>query len=450
MDAIGTGTVRGVARSAVVVLVLSLSLLGSASNSSSLRACRAIAVTRAAVSFPHLRSLQAAVTQARPCDWILVAPGVYPGPVTIRSPELHLRGLDRNRVIVDGAHRVGNGITIEADDVSVENLTVRNFDRRTANEDATGTQVRWDGVDGWWGRYLTAYDSGLLGGYGLWASRSRDGGLDHVYASGFDDSGLYVGACRDCRAVVEHALAEHNLVGLAATNASGHFLVEHSLFRDNAVGASFNSSLSDPPPPQLGACSAGQNRSPAPTLTTTRLARCTIFRDNQLLHNDALAVPSNTASFRPGSGIGVDLLGGYGNLIADNEIVDNRNVGILGLPLPIHRPARFALAGNRIAGNRIGGSRLTIALAGSRGSVNDCVQGNQGTPTVPADLRPFACTHPVTPPPPGPASQRVLAFVDHLRAHLGGHPRRGQPVPQPQPTMPAPCEGAPTNPLCRR
>src|SRR5439155_1199316 len=84
----------------------------------------------------------------------------------------------------------------------------------------------------------------------------------------------------------------------AATNASGHFLVQHSIFRDNAVGASFNSSGSDPPPPQFGSCTAGRNRSPAPTLTTTRLARCTIFRDNQVVDNDSLDVPTNTAGVR--------------------------------------------------------------------------------------------------------------------------------------------------------
>jgi len=43
---------------------------------------------------------------------------------------------------------VGNGITVEANHVSIENLTVRNFDRRSRNDDAAGTQVRWLGVHG--------------------------------------------------------------------------------------------------------------------------------------------------------------------------------------------------------------------------------------------------------------------------------------------------------------
>jgi hypothetical protein len=51
-------------------------------------------LTRQAVSFPHVVSLQAAVAEARPCDSIVVAPGVYRGTVTIRVRDLHVRGLD--------------------------------------------------------------------------------------------------------------------------------------------------------------------------------------------------------------------------------------------------------------------------------------------------------------------------------------------------------------------
>jgi hypothetical protein len=379
----------------------------------------------------------------------LIAPGVYHGAVTIRTPDLHVRGLDRTRVIVDGGHQVGNGVTVEADDVSVENLTVRNFDRRSPNDDGTGTQVRWDGVHGWWGRYLTAYDTGLLGGYGLWASDSTGGALDHVYASGFDDSGLYVGACRDCRAVVEDATSERNLVGLAATNAGGHLLIEQSLFRANAVGVSFNSSQSDPPPPQLGTCNAAANRTPAPVLTTTRLQRCTIFRDNRVLANNALDVPANTASVRPGAGVGIDLLGAYADLIAGNVIVGNDNIGVLGLDLPLRGVARFAFAGNRIVGNRISGSRLALALAGAAASRNNCVQVGQGAPSEPADLRRLSCAHTTTPGLPSASSDRVLALVARLHTRLADHAHRNQPPPPPQATMPDPCRGAPPSPLCR-
>jgi hypothetical protein len=59
---------------------------------------------------------------------------------------------------------------------------------------------------GWHGNYLTGYDTGLLGGYGLFAEGSVSGEWDHVYSSGVDDSGLYIGSCRDCLATVSHAL----------------------------------------------------------------------------------------------------------------------------------------------------------------------------------------------------------------------------------------------------
>src|SRR5256886_10465208 len=60
----------------------------------------------------QFRTIQAAVDAARPGDWILVAPGDYhengssdpelPAGGLIRTPGIHLRGLDRNSVIVDG------------------------------------------------------------------------------------------------------------------------------------------------------------------------------------------------------------------------------------------------------------------------------------------------------------------------------------------------------------
>src|ERR1700761_170195 len=62
------------------------------------------------------QSLQAAVDAAKPGDWILVGPGDYkttkirtpkgapdfPAGVLITTRDIHIRGMNRNRVIVDG------------------------------------------------------------------------------------------------------------------------------------------------------------------------------------------------------------------------------------------------------------------------------------------------------------------------------------------------------------
>src|SRR6185369_9288010 len=167
-------------------------------------------VTQSAVAYQHFTSIQAAVDASAPGDWVMIDAGTYTEPVRITTPRLHLRGIDRNAVVLDGQHAAGNGIEVfETDKVSIENLTVRDFDR-PSRDGEDGNEIWWNGgdgsgvigMDGWKGRYLTAYDTGLNGGYGIFISNATHGSLDQAYASGFNDSGLYLGACRDCQAVM--------------------------------------------------------------------------------------------------------------------------------------------------------------------------------------------------------------------------------------------------------
>jgi hypothetical protein len=397
------------------------------------------------------------VDAARSCDWILIAPGVYREQVLVRTPDLHLRGLDRNRVVIDGGHSPGNGIRVAADNVSVENLTVRDFDRRFPNDDATGNEILWNGVHGWRGSYLTTFDTGLEGGYGLYARASTNGDWEHVYASGFDDAGLYVGACRDCRATITEAVAERNALGFSGSNSSGHLILEDSLFRDNTIGVALDSTQSDPPPPQLGTCNAGSNRNPTPRITTTTVQRCTIVRGNRFTANDNLTAPSNTASARPGWGIGIVLLGTYGDLLADNVLGGNRNAGILALEFPYTQskrsPAiRFQLAGNSLVANTISDSALGILLEGglygSRRSLNNCVAGNRYPTSLPADLARFDCRYASTPNPDAATSRRILSLVTDWHSRVAHMQPVAQPAPPAQPTMPQPCRRVPTNPVC--
>src|SRR5664279_4167262 len=113
------GLVRAVKLAAAFLLALLLPGHASA-------ACKTIVVTKAAVAYPHAATIQAGVNRAKPCDWVLVAPGRYSEQVVIRTAHLHLRGLNRNTVVVDGLHRVGHGIVVDkTNDVWIENLTVR-------------------------------------------------------------------------------------------------------------------------------------------------------------------------------------------------------------------------------------------------------------------------------------------------------------------------------------
>src|SRR2546421_10088033 len=103
---------------------------------------RVLDVTKRHVGFAHFTTIQRAVNAARAGDWIVIDRGVYPETVKITKSNLHLRGLERNRVIVDGRHRKSvNGIEIfKANNVWVENLTVRNFDRNK-RDGPNGNQI---------------------------------------------------------------------------------------------------------------------------------------------------------------------------------------------------------------------------------------------------------------------------------------------------------------------
>src|SRR5437660_12917120 len=276
----------------------------------------------------QFRTIQAAVDAARPGDWILVAPGDYhetgstdpdlPAGVLIRTPGIHLRGLDRNRVIVDGT-RPGaptpcspdpafqvtgrDGVVVyKTSGTYVENLTVCNFltDPVTG---AHGNQIWWNGGDGsgqigmhtYWGNYLTAsstYSNGTnhpRGEYGIFVSNADGpGSINYSYASNMGDAAFYVGACPNCNAVLDHDRAEHSALRYSGTNSGGNLIIQNSEFDHNKTGLVSNSQNNDDlPSPQIGLCPAGSR--PA----VPGAVGCTIFRNNYFHDNNNPAVPGS-------------------------------------------------------------------------------------------------------------------------------------------------------------
>jgi hypothetical protein len=427
-------------------------------------------VTHSAAAYPHYESIQAAVTAASPRDFILIDVGTYDEQVVITTPGLHLRGMDRNGVVVDGRHQVGDGIVVsKADGVIIENLTVHDFDRVDLDGDH-GNQIWWNGGDGsgtiglqgWSGSYLTAYSTDLLGGYGIFISNSVSGTLDQVYASGFNDAGLYVGACRDCQAVISHALVENNALGYSGTNSGGHLVIRDSVFQKNSNGIVPNSlNNDDQPPPQDGACDSGMNTSPIPTFASTQIDRCTIFQNNIVTNNGNFTTPADSTAAAVPWGNGFVLAGTYADLLDSNMITNNPSSGVLGTENPDPFPPTsqtvyFQLAGNQISNNTFSGNATNsdpsaadvVLLGGVFGqmlSTNNCATGNTFTRTVPPNLQgAWNCSN-MTTPNPGSAA---LSFVLALQTASQARKSVPQPAPPAQPTMPNPCSGVPSNPLC--
>jgi hypothetical protein len=175
-------------------------------------------------------TIQGAVDAAMSGDLILISPGTYHEAVNVTTPELTIRGLDRNTVVLDGKFELDNGIRVlGAGGVAVENMTAINY---------TANGFFWTGVTGYRGSYLTAYRTG---DYGVYAFDAVQGQLDHIYAAGSPDAGVYIGQCFPCDALITDVTSEYNGLGYSGTNSGGNLLVVNSIFRNNRAGIVPNS-----------------------------------------------------------------------------------------------------------------------------------------------------------------------------------------------------------------
>ena len=497
----------------------------------------------------RFRSIQAAVDAAHPGDWILIGPGDYheqadhrsnrgsqpantPAAVVITTPDVHLRGMNRNRVIVDGTlpgrggacsaapvrqdfgpadaggGRYGrNGILIyNTDGVSVENLTVCNF---LAGTGYAGNGVWWDGGYGlgysfgqiglhnFTGAYLTATSTffqtaATAAQYGIYASRASGGSWNQMYASNFNDSDFYVGACLQvCNVMIDHIHAQYGALGYSGTDAGGRLVVENSEFDHNVDGFDTNSdnSPTDGPSPQDGTCPGGA------TSPVSHTQSCWVFIHNYVHDNNNPDVPasaSGAGSAPVGTGISFD--GGRNDAVIDNRIENNGAWGIILTPFPdteappptdscrgginagppsnacLYDDWGIEVANNTFANNGFfhndtnGDIAEITETSGPTNCYHDNVDTSGGLTTSPAGLqqsKPRCDGHKAQPDPNPSFTNQILCNTQLLAAGPAStpctpgssYPRRTSVVMHPLPhgllTMPNPCRGVPANPWCR-
>jgi nitrous oxidase accessory protein NosD len=367
-------------------------------------------------------TIQQAVSAARPGDLVLIGPGTYRESVRITTPRITLRGTDRNDVIIDGEVRRANGIVVTAAEVSVENLTVRNHTLNgvlvTGMSDSAGGLARgstgytrldpaaFPPLQGFRVSHVTSSNNAL---YGIYAFDAQHGVIEHNYASGSADSGIYVGQCKPCDIVVRDNVAERNAVGFEGANASGGLRVIANRFSGNRVGLTSNSDYQEAFVPQEDAVIVG----------------------NLITRN---AEPVSPAQADGAFGIGIGIAGGNRNLVARNLITGNPATGIA-----LGSVEDLPPVGNRIIGNVLRDNGFDVIYAASArapGSAN-CLSGNELTVTSPVDLAALM---------PCPSSAGPSAGVPLPRTITPrGVPFREVPAGPRQPNLPGPLDALPAH-----
>lgn len=369
------------------VLMLLLAACGSGGGDHASSQGRRPAGTHVTIRVPaDAPTISDAVGLAKPGDLVLVAPGVYHEMVKIKTPQITLRGESRDKVVIDGRLQQPDGVVVTVPGVAVENLTVQNNTQNgilvTGSAKAAAGQIGpGDDYDtgsepvtflnSFLVSYVTATRNGL---YGIYAFSAQNGVIEHSYASGGADSGIYVGQCKPCHIVVRDDIAELNAVGYEGTNASDDMYVVGNRLVGNRVGLTTDSDHQEKLLPQQGAVVAG----------------------NLVAANQQAATPEQADG---GWGIGIGIDGGSSNQFVHNRVTGNAEAGVV-----ITATQDIPPDDNQILDNAFSGNGIDLGWTFPKGITGqgNCVRGT-GLHTIPDGLGTKAAACPVAHQTPSPA-----------------------------------------------
>ncbi len=186
-------------------------------------------------------------------------------------------------------------------------------------------------VPGYLVQYVTAENNGL---YGIYAFNRTDGVIRDNLASGGSDSGIYVGQCEQCGALVQSNVITFNAAGVELANASGVVITGNRIVH-NRIGISVLSNYLEAHGPTRGVEIVG----------------------NLIADNDEPQTPAQAGG---AFGVGLGLGGTVDAEVRANTISGNDAVGVW-----ITSSEDFAPTGNHVVDNVWGENGVDVAMAAS-------------------------------------------------------------------------------------
>ena len=238
-------------------------------------------------------SIQSAIDAAHPGSVISIQPGIYNEAVVINKKGIFLIGSGEG-VVIQNPGEMENGITVmdNANDVVIKNITVKNFEENG---------ILLTHVKGFLISNVTAINNGE---YGIFPVYCEDGVIDHCFASGHTDTGIYVGQSKNVLMLFNKATG--NVNGIEIENCTN-------------VAATKNESYGN---------TGGVLIVLLPGLTVKSSAN--ILLNENYIHDNNLpnfAPPGNGFEIGVPAGSGVLVVGADNVTVRDNKISNNGFVG---------------------------------------------------------------------------------------------------------------------------
>lgn len=221
--------------------------------------------------------------------------------LTLQSNGATLRGAGRDMTILDfsGQQTGGNGLLIKGNDVTMQDFTVRNTPGDGIRADQV-ENVTFERVDVIW----EAEHSLDNGAYGLYPVQANGVVIRECQVVGARDAGIYVG--QSTQILIEDSVAHDNVAGIEVENSTDAIVRRNEAYANTAGILVFN----------------------LPGLDVKDGKRTNMYENDIHDNNtDNFADPGTVVGIVP-PGVGILVLAADGNEVHDNQVSNNRSVGV--------------------------------------------------------------------------------------------------------------------------